>query len=237
MTTNIEKPKNEDYIQEVTDMNNIYYMFFSVMIILWFIILCIFIYNLKNTKSNTDKTFIYLLLIIGMYPFYIYIMTCVKIYKTTNITGLGPEFPICATGIYSLTPEEKALGIIAKINNKCIKHQENFLRNKATTIQKRSLFTIKILFTLIIFLFGFGKTSSFHYKLITNNSYFIRSLIRVACISSLISLTINFFGVDFYYISNIIELLYNALFVISITTIAILITYLLHNFIVNFYNA
>ena len=132
-----------------------------------------------------------------------------------------------------LTADEKQAGILLKINNKCTRMQQTFLRDKATTIQDRALMTIKILFTLIIFLFGFGKTSSFHYKLITKNSYFIRSLIQVACITGLISLTVNFFGINFYYISNILDTAYNALFVMSITTLAILILYLLHNYILH----
>ena len=204
------------------------------MIVLWVGISSIYIYNLNRSNNKSDTKFLYILLVIILYPFYVYIITCIEIYKTSNIVGLGPEYPICNTTYNGLTSSEKHAGIIGKLNNKCTKTQQSFLRNKATTIQRRGLMTIKILFTLIIFLFGFGKTSSFHYKLITKNSYFIRSLIQVACITGIITLTVKFFGVDFYYISNILDTVYNAIFVISVTTLIILILYLLHNFIINF---
>ena len=84
---NSNNSNNSNNIVSITNIKSIYYIFFSITIVIWLSISTLYIYNLRRSNDVADQRFLYILLVIIIYPLYVYIMTCVDIYKTSNIVG------------------------------------------------------------------------------------------------------------------------------------------------------
>jgi hypothetical protein len=231
MEINQTQTQNQSNIEfpPIKGTHYIYYIFFTIVAVFWFIIVAFYVSQLLISKTASDSRFLYLMLLISTYPIYIFINNYIEISNSDKLTGLSPYFPICVNAYDTLTQEEKNLNIAAKVDWHCFSKQKEYLVNRSDTITNKTTYAIRTLFTIIIFLFGFGKINTFNYKLITKNSNFVKALIQGACITVLILLTVKYFGVNYYYISAMMNLLYESIYLINITSLFILVIYLFYN--------
>lgn len=209
--------------------NTIYYIIFIISIIIWIILIFSFLSNFNYKQYKYEKYFIWIFCIIILYPIYIFISSIYSVYNHNYIMGLSPFFPICIKGYNALTSEEKKLDIVGKIDYKCWQNQHKFLFDSTNLISVRSHYLIRILFTLIVFLFGLGKVNTFQYKLIMQNKLFIKSVIRGAALCGIILISARFLVEDFNYLTIILNVFFGNLLHINIAILIILITYLLFN--------
>ena len=77
--------------------------------------------------------------------------------KGSGLLSLSPLYPICIYGNNTLTDNQKHVDIKGIIDYKCLDKQNLFLESQSNIISNNSHYAIQILFTLLIFLFGFGK--------------------------------------------------------------------------------
>ena len=81
-------------------------------------------------------------------------MSIYKIYISTDLIGISPYYPICVSTYDTLTPEEKKLGAIAKVDYRCQEKQSKFLADHGELASKKTQYSIRILFTIIETDFG-----------------------------------------------------------------------------------
>ena len=226
---------NKTIFSTITYEDTLFYIIYIICLIIWIILIIFYRNNLVSNKNKDDIRFTIILLIISLYPFIIFITSMYNVYKSKTLMGISPFFPICISGYNTLTEEEKKVNIVAKVDYKCWQKQHKFLFDSANLISDKSNYAIRILFAIIIFLFGSSKIYTYQYKLITKNNNFIKSLIQGACISGLILLSSKFLGQDYNYLSILFRTFFDNLLHINIATLIILIAYLLYNLIILYF--
>jgi hypothetical protein len=228
------KSSGDTIFPTITYTNNFYYIIYVLVLIAWIFMIYLYSTSLLSKNDIDDSKFLIILLGLSIYPVYIFASSLFKIQDTKDLIGISPYYPICIYTYDTLTKDEKKLGAVAKIDYNCEEKQKKFLANHGELTSKKIQYTIRILFTIIVFLFGFGKINTFQYKLITKNNAFIKTLIQGAVIVSIISLTVKIFGQNFGYLSAVSITFYEAIYHLSVGTLLILIAYLLYNLFINF---
>ena len=237
----MNKNLNEKLIEEgkvfptIDYEDTIFYIIFTLSLLIWGILISIYIYTLWSSKYDEDNKFIWVLGIIALYPIYIFINSINIIAKDKTLLSLSPFFPICIDGYHTLTQKEKDLNIIGKIDYECWQKQHKYLFESSNLITNKSNYSIRILFTIIVFLFGLGKISTFQYKIITKNNRFVKSLIQGAAICGIVLIGSRFLAADLNYITLIFNTFFTNLVHINIATLMILIAYLLYNLFIAYF--
>ena len=214
--------------------NNFYYAIYTLVLIVWIIMIYLYGTNLLSSNDKDDSKFLIFLIALSIYPIVIFSMSLYKIHGSKDLIGISPYYPICIYTYETLSEDEKKLGAVAKLDYQCEEKQKKFLANHGELTSKKIQYSIRILFTIIVFLFGFGKINTFQYKLITKNNAFIKTLIQGAVLVSIISLTVKIFGQNFGYLSAVSITFYEAIYHLGVGTLLILISYLLYNLFANF---
>jgi hypothetical protein len=218
----------------ITYTNNFYYLIYTLVLVVWIFMVYLYSSNLLSSNDKGDSKFLIFLIALAIYPIVIFSMSLYKIYGTHDLIGISPYYPICIYTYETLSEDEKKLGAVAKLDYQCEEKQKKFLANHGELTSKKIQYSIRILFTIIVFLFGFGKINTFQYKLITKNNAFVKALIQGAVLISIISLTVKIFGQNFGYLSAVSISFYEAIYHLGIGTLLILIAYLLYNLFANF---
>ena len=134
-----------------------------------------------------------------------------------------------------LTETEKDAGAIAKIDYKCWQKQRKYLFEQSKTLSDQSHFLIKILFTIVIFLFGLGKVNTFQYKLITQNQEFLKICLQTASVVGVILLSSIILGEANNYLALLQNVFFKGLYTLNITILMVFISYLSFNLFVFYF--
>lgn len=233
----LELLKEGKIFPEVQYEDKIYYIILISNLILVFFILYLFLNTLYYSKSKNDNKFIWICMLIFLYPISKISKAIYDVYNLPNkdVLGIDPLFPACIDGYFMLTQTEKDSGAIAKLDYKCWQKQRKYLYQQSKTLSEQSHFLIKILFTIVIFLFGLGKVNTFQYKLITQNQYFLKLCLQSASVVGVILLTSIIVGEANNYLALLQNVFYKGLYRLNITILITFISYLSFNLFVFYF--
>lgn len=233
----LELLKEGKIFPEVNYEDKIFYVIlflnlFILSIVLFFLVKCLIL-----SKSSSDHKFIYICIIIFLYPIFNIIKAVydVAMVKNKDILGIDPLFPACINGYFLLTENEKKAGAIAKIDYKCWQKQRKYLYDQSKSLSDQSNFLIRILFTIVIFLFGLGKVNTFQYKIITQNQEFLKICLQTASVVSVILLSSIILGQANNYLALLQNVFYKGLYRLNITILMVFISYLTFNLFVFYF--
>jgi hypothetical protein len=222
---------------EVEYEDKIYYFILSMNLLIFLIVLFLLIRCLYLSQSNNDDKFIWICIFIFLYPILHIIRAFFEVYsiKDKDVLGIDPLFPPCIDGYFMLTETEKDAGAIAKIDYKCWQKQRKYLFQQSKTLSDQSHFLIKILFTIVIFLFGLGKVNTFQYKLITQNQEFLKICLQTASVVGVILLSSIILGEANNYLALLQNVFFKGLYTLNITILMVFISYLSFNLFVFYF--
>ena len=213
---------NEKYFKKVDSGN--YLIFFGIVSIAIWTTIVIFIFrNISNLNSKSSDYFLKLpshifIWMILPYLLFLYQIWSIKRDMDHNASIFTPDF----TGCLGLdTADGKSLG---KVDFKCKKVQYLFLSDAAQIIQNKGYYLVYTLFTIVLLFFSFSSQN----RVIRKNDVTLRVLIKVSAMVSLLLLTAPLF-MQFYWKTLGFIHLYENLTIINITTICLLLTYILYN--------
>lgn len=222
---------------EVEYEDKIYYFILSMNLLIFIIVLFLFTKCLFSSKSKNDNKFIWICILIFLYPILHIIKAIFEVIllKDKDVLGIDPLFPACINGYFMLTETEKDAGAIAKIDYKCWQKQREYLFVQSKTLSDKSHFLIKILFTIVIFLFGLGKVNTFQYKLIKENQEFLKICLQTASVVSVILLSSIILGEANNYLALLQNVFFKGLYTLNITILMVFISYLTFNLFVFYF--
>jgi hypothetical protein len=222
---------------EVQYEDKIYYFILSMNLLIFIIVLFLLTKCLLTSKSKNDNKFIWICILIFLYPILHIIKAIFEVYllRDKDVLGIDPLFPPCINGYFMLTETEKDAGAIAKIDYKCWQKQRKYLFEQSKTLSDQSHFLIKILFTIVIFLFGLGKVNTFQYKLITQNQEFLKICLQTASVVGVILLSSIILGEANNYLALLQNVFFKGLYTLNITILMVFISYLSFNLFVFYF--
>jgi len=235
-----------DYSVFSVDQRNVWRVFkyhsaiantISSSLLLYWICLSIYLYYVLVSTDYTSSyasSYYYLTFftVIVAYPV-IYFVNQLLVTNTTGEDGglpnLDPYYGICMQGPNSLTDKEMGMGVVGKIDYKCMKEQFDYNSTAFEMITSRAYSVVYAIFTLVLFLFT-SSAGKFQDQLATRNSTFVRACVQHALFLALILVSGSLLK-NYYYVSSFPLFFFSGLLQILGALVVMLMCYILYRLI------
>lgn len=224
MNTNV----NNNVLHDFKYTKQTAYITYVIPLIIWIICSLRFFYTLKNSKYTNDKKFIPYMLFIIAIPLFL-LFKAIYLVEQTPLIGLTPFTPVCVNGSTLIDESLKSKGIVGIVDYECLARNQRGIWKGVDIIMDHTDFAIKLLFSIVIFLFGLTYYPKLEYTKIAPNEVFIKNLIQTCSLCAVLVIGSVFIGNDLNYISILLNILFSNIVLLVISSLIILISYLLFN--------
>lgn len=177
----------------------------NVATLLYWIILVIYLYtvlidkNVKVTFSYKNRIgFSVYFFVIALYPI-IYIVNNIYQNNVHPEKHLDPYYALCVDGPTQLSQKELSLGIVGKMNYKCLKESSDYNHQFGDMITMRTWYIIHSIFALVLFLFA-QSAGKYKNTIVSSQSHFMTLIIQHALFLAMILMSVDIFT-EYYYMS------------------------------------
>jgi len=179
----------------------------NITCLLYWCILIIYLYTVLIDK-NAKVTFSYknrigfsiYFIIIALYPI-LYIVNNIYQNNVHPEKLIDPYYALCVDGPTQLSREELALGIVGKMNYKCLKESSDYNHQFGNMITMRTWYIIHSIFALVLFLFT-QSAGKYKNSIVSSQSHFMTLIIQHALFLAMILMSVDMFT-EYYYMSTL----------------------------------
>ena len=207
----------------------------NVITLLYWCILIVYLYTVlidKNTKvtfSYKDRMgFSVYFIIIVLYPI-IYILNNIYQNNIHQKIHTDPYYALCVDGPSQLTQKELDLGIVGKMNYKCLKESSEYNHQFGDMITMRTWYIIHSIFALVLFLFT-QSAGKYKNSVVSSQSHFMTLVIQHALFLSMILMSVDIFT-EYYYLSTLAKTFFSNILQLAGSLTIMLVVFILYRLI------
>ena len=207
----------------------------NISTLLYWCILVLYLYSVLIDK-NAKVTFSYknrigfsvYFFIIALYPI-IYIINNIYQNNFHPQRHVDPYYALCVDGPTQLTQQELSLGIVGKMNYKCLKESNDYNRQFGDMITMRTWYIIHSIFALVLFLFA-QSAGKYKNTIVSSQSHFMTLIIQHALFLAMILMSVDIFT-GYYYISILASTFFSNILQLAGSLTVMLVSFILYRLI------